>query len=316
MLVASLQVRADDLKTKPSLEPGELPMSRSIAKLLAVAILPAASFFVSSPAYAGIESCGNIDVSANANCKVEVQGGCTAQCQPLNFTASCSAELYASCNGMCNGTATASCTGGCQAGCEAECNVDPGSFECDGACRADCSANCAGQCTASANQADCEASCRSTCSGECSAQCELTPAMADCTAQCEMCCTGSCNAEANFQCQIDCQASGYAQCRANLQGGCEAQCTKPEGALFCDSQYVDAGNNLEECLNYLEGVLKIDVEGWASGSAECNGNTCTAEGEAGIRCATAPPSHTPFDGRAVGFAALGLGLLFARRRRS
>jgi hypothetical protein len=116
-------------------------------------------------------------------------------------------------------------------------------------------------------------------------------------------------------CQIDCQAGGYAQCRADLQGGCEAQCSKPEGALFCDGQYVDAGNRLDECLNYLEGVLKIDVQGWASGSAECQNGTCTAEGEAGLSCTAAPATHTPFDGRAIAFAAAGLGLLMARRRK-
>lgn len=291
-------------------------MLRSIAKFAAVALVPAAFFFMSSTAHAGIEACGNIDVSANATCEVAVEGGCTAKCEPVNFTVSCAAELYATCDGSCTATATAQCTGSCQTSCEAECNVDPGSFDCEGACRADCSADCSGQCAASATRADCEASCSSTCSGECSSQCNLTPAQADCMAQCQSCCSGSCDAQANMSCQIDCQATGYAECRTNLQGGCEAQCTKPEGALFCDGQYVDAGNRLEDCLNYLEDVLKIDVQGYARGNANCENGTCTAEGEAGISCATAPPAHTPFDGRAAGFAALGLGLLVARRRKS
>jgi hypothetical protein len=102
-------------------------------------------------------------------------------------------------------------------------------------------------------------------------------------------------------------------CRANLQGGCEAQCTDPKGALFCDGQYVDAGSRLEECLNYLEDILKIDVEGYAR--ADCQGNTCTAEAGGSISCTAAPATNAPFDGRAAAFAALGLGLLVARRRK-
>lgn len=290
-------------------------MFKSIAKLAAVAIVPAA-LFVSSAGHAReVEACGNLDFTANASCEVVVEGGCTAKCEPVNFTVSCAAELYAQCDGSCTGSATVECTGGCQASCEAECKVDPGSFDCNASCRADCSASCQGQCSASSTAGDCEASCESTCSGECTAQCDLTPAMADCTAQCQSCCSGSCNAEANFDCQIDCQAKGYVDCRSELQGGCETQCTKPQGALFCDGQYVDAGDRLKECLDYLEAELKIDVKGYASGSAECSGNECKAEGKAGFSCAVADSTDSPIDWRAIGLSVLGVGLLVTRRKR-
>jgi hypothetical protein len=290
-------------------------MLKSIAKLAAVAIVPAASLLVSSPAHADASACGFVDLRADASCEVVVEGGCAVKCEPVSFTAACAADLYAQCDGSCTGSATVECTGGCQASCEAECKVDPGSFDCNASCRADCSAGCDAQCGASTSKADCAASCEATCSGECSAQCDVTPAMADCTAQCQSCCSGSCNAEANFDCQIECQAGGYVDCRADLQGGCEAQCSKPEGALFCNGQYVDVGERFEECLDYIETQLQIDVKGYAKGSAECEGNTCKAEAKAGVSCAMAPASDTPIDWRALGLAALGVGVFVTRRKR-
>jgi MYXO-CTERM domain-containing protein len=99
------------------------------------------------------------------------------------------------------------------------------------------------------------------------------------------------------------------------QGGCEAQCEEPDGALFCDGDYVDAGDRLKECMDYLEGVLKIDVTGYASASGECRGGTCQGEAEAGVSCSAAPARTTPWNLGALGGAALGLGILVARRRR-
>jgi hypothetical protein len=56
------------------------------------------SMFVAALAYpaiaeAGIEACGDIHVEAEAQCEVEVEGGCVAHCEPVRFEASCAAEL-------------------------------------------------------------------------------------------------------------------------------------------------------------------------------------------------------------------------------
>jgi len=107
--------------------------------------------------------------------------------------------------------------------------------------------------------------------------------MAQCEAQCEASCEGSCEAQANIDCQVDCQAGGYVDCKADLQGGCEAQCERPEGALFCDGQYVDHGNNLEECVAALKAQLDVEVEGYAEGS--CMPGSCAGEAGGSISCA-------------------------------
>ena len=102
-------------------------------------------------------------------------------------------------------------------------------------------------------------------------------------------------------------------CKADIKGGCEADCKTEEGALFCDSQYVDHGDNLNECINALEAVLTTEVDGYASGSASCEGGTCKSEGEAGVSCSALPMST---GGSALwGLPLLGL-VAFRRRRRS
>lgn len=289
-------------------------MRQSIALLLTSSLTAIAVQLISPSASASIEACGNIDVSAEAECELLVEGGCVAECTPVNFQASCSAELYVGCEGQCSGSASVDCRASCDADCQAQCTVKPGEFDCSAGCEVNCSGRCDAYCGASANKAECRASCESTCSGECGAECSGTPPEASCDAKCEASCSGSCEAQANFDCQVQCQSKGFAECEAELQGGCEAQCTQPEGALFCNGQYIDARDQLQECLAYLEGVLQIDVEGYANADAECRGNTCRADAEAGVSC-MASPAGAPMDARGLVVAAAGLGLLVARRRR-
>jgi hypothetical protein len=291
---------------------------RSSISLIVTGALAALSLqLVSSTASAGAEACQNIQIGADAKCEVVVSGGCVAMCEPVSFEASCSAELYVQCDGQCTANPTVTCSASCDATCQGECKVDPPKYDCSAGCRADCSANCDAQCAASANKGECAASCRSTCTGDCDAQCTGTKPDASCDAKCKASCDGSCEAQANFNCQIDCQSKSFAKCETDLKGGCEAQCTKPDGALFCDGQYIDTRDQLKDCLAYLEGTLKIDVQGYANGDADCSGNTCTAEGEAGVSCAAAPlgPSGAPLNEGALALAAIGAGILVARRRR-
>lgn len=286
-------------------------MRRSFAQLLALAFVAAAPVLVPNTASAGLEACGNMDLTSSARCEVLVEGGCEAQCEPVSFTASCAADLSVKCDGGCNAEVDVSCTASCQGTCEAECEVDPGRFDCSASCKLDCNANCDGACAASANKAECRASCEATCSGDCNARCDISAPEADCKAQCQGCCTGSCEAKANLSCQIDCQAEGYAECKADLQGGCEVQCREPEGALFCDGQFVEA-SNVDTCAAAIEAALNIEVEG----NAECDGTTCSAEGSISTgSCAAAPAGHAPFNAAALAALAAGVGLIATRRKR-
>jgi hypothetical protein len=266
----------------------------------------------------GFAACGDIHVEADAQCTIEAEGGCTAQCTPI----SCSAALYAECEGECTGSAEATCEAECDShGCELEC--EGGKFDCSahcqGECKASCSADCEGQCSTSDNAAECkgecEASCKATCQGECDASCDIEKP--DCDVQCEASCKGQCTAKSNLKCQVNCQSKGYAEC----EGGCKAKCKRPEGAMFCDGEFIDDGGNLEECYDALEGWLEshVQVDGSSEFEASCEGNTCEAagkaEGKAKVSCAAAPGRPAGGSGIVMGLF-LGASALLGRRRKT
>jgi hypothetical protein len=291
-------------------------MKKSLVFAASLAIV-ACSISLTNPAQAGISACGNIDVEADAMCKVEVQGGCTAKCVPVTFEAACAASLKTTCDGTCTGSAEASCTATCDvAGCEANCTADPGSFDCSASCKADADAHCAAQCSSNANQSQCTASCKATFAAECDASCQGTPPAASCEARCSASCQGSCKAESNLSCQINCQSTGYAECTTRLQGGCTADCQKPEGALFCDGNYVDHNGALNDCIAAIQAAVHITVDASAQGTSSCSGNSCQAEGEAqaSAKCSLGegPIGHP--DGVAGLLIALG-ALCIGRGRR-
>jgi MYXO-CTERM domain-containing protein len=115
-----------------------------------------------------------------------------------------------------------------------------------------------------------------------------------------------------MDCQVECQAAGSARCEAELQGGCELQCEEPEGAIFCDGEYVDHGGHAEECIDALNAFLESHVQ--ASSSASCSGNSCEAEAKASCQCSVPGRRGAP-TWPALVAAALAALAGAARRRR-
>jgi MYXO-CTERM domain-containing protein len=270
-----------------------------------------AALLVPRTASADLASCGNIHVEAQAQCVAEVDPvKCEARCTDLRFEAACSARLYAQCSGQCNASAEASCTGTCEGTCAAKCQQNP-NFNCTVDCQAQASAHCQGECSTNANRSQCEASCKATFTGECDAACNGSPV--ECQGKCQASCEGQCTARANVDCNVSCQSSGYAQCETNLEGKCRGDCTGGDGTLACDGEYVDHGNNLEQCVNALKAQLNITVTGYAN--ADCSGNTC--EAEAGASCECGLTKNQAAGGSALLWALGGLGALtmFRRKRR-
>ncbi len=260
-------------------------LSRFFSPPTAVAAsLFAAAAFVPTTAFAqnpGSDPCGGIELSAIGECHFEFEGGCEAKCEPLSFVAAC--------DGQCNLSVEASCDTSCQASCAADCEVDPGQFDCRASCTADCRASAEARC---GTDSECVSYFQAECSSSCEAECNVVPPSADCEAQCNGCCTGSCDVDANFDCSL--------QCTADLKGGCQVDCRQPEGALFCDGQYL-AVVDLPACLQYLAENFEINLE-------------VEAEASGSITCSMGNPALT--DGSALyAMMAGGLGLAFASRRR-
>jgi len=242
-----------------------------------VALYPATSF-----AQSRTNPCGNIELTAIGECHLEFSGGCKAKCTPVNFVASC--------DGECNADISVDCSASCEADCSASCTADPGSFDCSADCSASCDATAAAHCDSGDN--DCVAYAKASCEGDCSAQCEATPPSAECDAQCQASCSGSCEADANLDCEV--------QCSADLTGGCDVDCDAPEGALFCDGQYIEV-TDLASCAQYLLDNFSISLDISVTGD---------------VSCSVADPGATSAaGGLGVMFGLMSLGGLAAARRR-
>jgi hypothetical protein len=265
-----------------------------------------------------LSDCGNVNVEAEAECKVMAEGGCAVNsCTPIT----CSASLYADCKGECSlpdVDCELSCGGTCKAECEAKGGIDCKancSVRCEGSCSGDCDAQCSADSDKTTCKAKCEGTCKASCKGECGAKCEVVKPEATCEAKCEGSCSGSCTVKKNLDCHMDCRAKGEASCT----GGCEIACSKPDAAVFCDSQYIDHGGHFESCLNAIEATIEANVEfdAKADGSAACNNGKCEASGsaEASASCAMAKvPGGT--SGLILGlFGAATAGLVLRGRKR-
>jgi hypothetical protein len=110
---------------------------------------------------------------------------------------------------------------------------------------------------------------------------------------------------------------GRADCEADMQLKCETQCNDPDGAVFCDGEYVDRGNNARECIAALNAALDVEVEGSASSSGECAGNTCQGQAEAkgSAKCSVSKPGSNDDLGVSIGLLGLVAASAAARRRR-
>jgi hypothetical protein len=251
-------------------------------------LLVSSSAFASNPCASQCAFVPGLDDISQ--CSFEVTGGCTAECTPISVTAQC--------DGQCTVEASASCTGDCGVSCMGECTANPGSFDCDASCKSQCESDCQTSCAASGG--DCVTDCQADCGGRCQVSCEATPPSASCEAQCQASCQGSCNVQANVDCNEMCSAS--------VQGGCTASCKTPQGALFCNGQYVDPTQaaSCYECL-----LTNINV----SADVGCTDGVCT--GTASV-CSASPAigaSQERWGVFGITSLVVGLGLITSRRRR-
>jgi hypothetical protein len=221
-------------------------------------------------------------------------GGCEAQCTPGSFVAEC--------DGTCSASASVSCTGGCVTDCTEKCTQNPTTFTCTDDCESTCNLGCSGSCNA--NDTSCTVDCQADCSNRCQVQCEPNPPTATCDVQCQASCNASCQVQANIMCHVNCTSS------VELPS-CQADCQAPQGALFCDGQYVDIASASKACIAYLQSQ---GVSVSETCSSDSSGSNCSAT----IGCSAAPTLGTGQDRWGMlGITGLvmGLGLAVSRRRR-
>lgn len=234
----------------------------SLVVLLAAGAMPGRA-----AAQSGLEACGNISLALQADCALEPPGlDCETQCTPVTVRQTCASKLQTICAPQCTQEVVETEVQVCRQSCITECQVDPGSFQCQASCDTRCGGACTTRCAASANRARCESACRATCSASCGAECRIVLPSASCESKCQPSCHAEVQAEVRLECQIACQEQKFEVCEDELIGGCQTDCRGRQGALFCDGQFVDSGDNLKQCIQALQN-LNITVEGSASFNA-------------------------------------------------
>jgi hypothetical protein len=271
---------------------------RSAPSWISLAFATLASIAVARTARAddGGNPCGVFDFSRGIDCKVEVSGGCTADCTPIS--------LEVGCTGGCTAQVPpdSTCTTYCDSNCSGTC--DPNAIDCMAGCHGECDQSMISICQQQTPTADCVTQARAQCDMHCKQSCAGAPA--NCPGQCQACCIGSCTGQINYQCDYD--------CFANLQGSCNVQCQQPSGALFCDGQYVHA-SDVEACIEYLA-TQGISVDVSARASLQCGPSGCTSTGSASVAsaCAVSTPAGGDDAALGIGVGVMGLALVLNRFR--
>jgi hypothetical protein len=175
----------------------------------------------------------------------------------------------------------------------------PAAIDCEG----DCTSNCDDGCMTVCSDTACQDDCRNDCTNRCQVSCSVKPP--SCTASCQESCNASCTVQANINC--------HEMCTVSLQGGCNTQCEQPQGALFCNGQYVDiSASDFAACEAYLASQgLQVTT------STTCSAAGCTTT-VGGLTCSASPALGAVDERLGAGAVAglmMGLGLFVARRRR-
>lgn len=267
-----------------------------VSRLVASVVATIPLLLATGAAQAQETPCGKFDFFGDATleCKIQVEGGCKADCTPL--------KLEAGCYGNCTATADQTCVGSCGASCIAQC--DPASLDCFVGCHDECDEPTKQACLSKTPEADCVNVAVAQCDIHCKDSCKVEPS--NCDDHCNLCCTGGCTTQINYDCDYG--------CFADLQGGCEVQCDAPSGALFCNGQYIGA-DDVDACINYLaEQGVTVDVS--ARGSVTCDLSGCDGEGTAAAGlCAASNVGLGTAGAGGFGLLLVGLGVGAARRRR-
>lgn len=280
---------------------------------------------LAAPAAAqGIEECGNVYVESDANCGYLYDEECTESCTVGNVYDACAAITYPTCDQECTPVLEQSCVETCRTTCDPDCETLPAGAateNCFGLCFEECQGDCDAVCADVDDEEACEASCGYTCSVNCEGRCDEVGNDDTCDTTCTSACSGACEADSEQECQIDCQLREREACEAAVIARCETDCGGTDGALFCDGKYVDHQDNLEQCVDYLEGFVDGGVDVDPDANIDCeedDGTECAGDAELdtafGCNGAEVKNTETPlFAGALLMLSATGW--LIRRRRR-
>lgn len=289
--------------------------------------LAAGIFGYSRPAAADLKACGGIFVSTDEACEYRPKQECMTQCMDVAVEESCVTEIYNECQNNCTTTASTECESSCTTSCVQSCSTTSTTTQppsCMDLCLSDCQS--ADACSGGHGER-CGRCAKFNCDKRCEAKCGDEPEPArvttttECMPTCTNACSASCTAKVNTQCQLDCQERMYTQCEQKMVQQCETQCKDKGGAIFCDGQFVNAGD-AHDCADELKAKVNIDIDidgaleqaGQAIGTA-ANSVSKEVDDHVDTKCAVVDVGAGSGSGRWIGAVSLlGLAVWRVRRR--
>ena len=273
---------------------------------------------IPSVARADLAACGGMFLSVDAQCEFRTTETCTTTCEDVAMETSCAARLYTDCETECTAVADVSCVSTCTTNLTPTCETLEDSEEpanahgmCMSSCQQDCSNNCA---DAAGNKGECRSSCAQNC-GEICEKRTATDESPTCEPRCTVACEGSCTARASSGCQITCQEKEFTVCKTEMVQQCKEDCDTTGGALFCDGQFLAAGE-LQACADELLAELAIAVNIEIEVEGKCTGDGCegSAEAEGSGGCFSTIDARGGLGGTLMALGIVGLHLTRRRRR--
>jgi hypothetical protein len=205
------------------------------------------------------DPCGDMPITQQTQCNyVEGPEQCRTACDRVRYEAACSDQSYETCAPKCVVEPKQECTTQCAPQCVQECRTKPPETVCATTCENRCSTSCGVQCGAGPDSVGCSWRCRATCENSCESSCQTVPAQATCEERCSTACSTSCRTVASMKCHEECQVQTYQVCQPKLVEECRTECSRGQGVMVCDEQFVDA-ENPQQCRQYIENTFRLRV---------------------------------------------------------
>jgi hypothetical protein len=288
-----------------------LPFASACALLFAVSVLP------NTAHAAALDKCGGIFLTSSSSCEFKPTQDCKTTCTTATVEQACAQQTYSMCSASSTTTDTTTCVQTKSASCATECSTIATESSHD-VCVSECSNDCTSDAVSKGDFGGDMDTCSKNCSHDCSTQCDscsTTDQSTDCMTKCMSIVQNECVEEVNRDTVLSCQTDNYTTCQTNTVNTCNTSCTDKGGAIFCDSQFIDA-DDLQACAAQLMTEFSFNID--VSGSAMVSGNgTLTTTNANGTKTTTkcsygAAPRHS--NGMIFG-ALAALGIVVARRRR-
>jgi MYXO-CTERM domain-containing protein len=287
-------------------------------------VLPACAFLLGLSLWSAnghakaLDKCGGIFLSASSSCEFRPVQDCMTTCTTTSVEQVCAQQTYTSCSDSCTTTDTKTCTQERSESCEKQCDTitTKSSHE---VCVSECSDSCTSDAVSKGKFGGDEHKCGKNCSHDCYARCDTcstTDQDTDCMTKCTSIVSNECTEEVTRDCVLDCQTTTFDDCQTTTVDTCTTSCKDKGGAIFCDGQFISAGN-LRDCADQLaaEFSFNIDVTIHASVNGDGKVTTTNDDGSKSTKCSFSG-APTRSNGVLYGaLAAIGVGVAATRRRR-